>query len=340
MVRHQKIVCSTCRRRKSKCDGASPRCSACVASASPCHYDKSPSLAYVRSLQSRICELERNASTQSTSPSSPSFAGSTFSNQRGDSISLDALGDVGYHNQTSAIHEDLPQKNSQPLYVASPLSSLTDKSRAADIRQELVANAATQKGLEIMNLDASQSLANLSYDLASTLLQLHWCWLHPSFLFVYRPAFTGDMPLLARGDRSATHCSSTLVKVLYAHSCRFIRSPDMLWSPDSHRESFQELSDRLMAEAKALLAMETLNLPAIPTIQALLQQSARDVACGQSSSAWLYSGMAFRRPLILAYTSLPTNSNNILPRSHQRILRSENVSFGACTPGTSISACT
>ena len=133
MVRHQKIVCSTCRRRKSKCDGASPSCSACVASASPCHYDKSPSLAYVRSLQSRIRELERKATAQATSPSSPSFASSTFSNQGGDSISLDALGDVGYHNQTSAIHEDLPPKNPQPLHVASLLSSSTDKRRAAAV---------------------------------------------------------------------------------------------------------------------------------------------------------------------------------------------------------------
>ena len=322
MVRRQKIVCSTCRHRKSKCDGASPSCSACVASASTCRYDKSPSLAYVRSLQSRIRELERKATTQATSPpSSPSFASSTFSKQGGDSISLDALGDVGYHNQTSAIHEDLPQKNAQPLHIASLLSSSTDKCRAADIRQGLVGNAATQKDLEIINLDASQSLANLSNDLASTLLQLHWCWLHPGFLFVYRPAFTRDMPLLARGDRSATHCSSTLVKVLCAHSCRFIRSPDIVWSPSNHSETFQDLTDRLTAEAKALLAMETLNPPTIPTIQALLQQSARDVACGRSSSAWLYSCMAFRWPLTLAYTFLPTNSNNIPPHSQQRTLR-------------------
>jgi hypothetical protein len=253
----------------------------------------------VRSLQSRIRELERNASKQSTSQFSSSFAGSTFSNQGDDSISLDALGDVGYHNQTSALHEHLPQNNARPLYFPTLLSSSTNKSREADIRQELAANATTQKDLENTNLDASQSLTNLPNDLASTLLKLHWCWLHPSFLFVYRPAFTRDMPLLARGDRSATHCSSTLVKVLFAHSCRFIRSPDVVWSPNSHSESFQELSDRLMVEAKALLAMETLNPPTIPTIQALLQQSARDVACGRSSSAWLYSGMAFRMAIDL-----------------------------------------
>ena len=304
MVRHQKIVCSTCRRRKSKCDGASPSCSACVASASSCQYDKSPSIAYVRSLQSRIRELERKASTYATSPSSPSFVSSAFSNRGCDSISLDALGDVSYHNQTSAIHEDLVQPPSRPLHVGALLSTVTDE-RAADIRRGLVANAAAQKDLESINLDASLSLANLPKDLASTLLQLHWCWLHPSFLFVYRPAFTRDMPLLANGSRSSTHCSSTLVKVLYAHSCRFIRSPDTVWSPNSRDETFQELSDRLMTEAKALLAMETLNPPAIPTIQALLQQSARDVACGKSSSAWLYSGMAFRMAIDLGLHVCP-----------------------------------
>lgn len=299
MARHQKIVCSTCRRRKSKCDGASPSCSACIASASKCHYDKLPSLAYVRSLQSRVQELERSLRNGSSSgadapsPSSSSFVSSAFSNGATDPMSLDALGDVSYHNQTSAIHEDLPQTPARPLHVRTPPSTIADEG-TADVKQHLVANAAVQKNFEIGNLDTSLSLANISKDLASTLLQLHWCWLHPSFLFVYRPAFTRDMPRLASGEQSSTYCSFTLVKVLYAHSCRFIRSPDSVWSPNNNGETFQELSDRLMTEAKALLAMETLNPPAIPTIQALLQQSARDVACGRSSAAWLYSGMAFR----------------------------------------------
>lgn len=305
MVRHQKIVCSNCRRRKSKCDGASPSCSACIASASKCHYDKSPSLAYVRSLQSRVQELERKLHTGGTdsgadaaSPSNSSFVSSAFSNGASDPVSLDALGDVSYHNQTSAIHEDLPQTPARPLHVSSLPSTMMNE-HAADVRQRLVANAAVQKDLETSNLDTSLSLANISKNLASTLLQLHWCWLHPSFLFVYRPAFTRDMPRLASGEQSFTSCSSTLVKVLYAHSCRFIRSPDSVWSSSSYGETFQELSDRLMTEAKALLAMETLNPPAIPTIQALLQQSARDVACGRSSAAWLYSGMAFRMAIDL-----------------------------------------
>lgn len=296
MVRHQKIVCSACRRRKSKCDGASPSCSACVASASTCQYEKAPSIAYVRTLQARIRELERKGRGDGeTSPSTPSFASSTFSNQGGDSISLDALGDVSYHNETSAIHEDLPPTPTQPLHTGSFFSTTAAEERyESEIRDRLVANAAAQKGLEMTNLDASHSLADLPKDLTITLLQLHWSWLHPSFLFVYRPTFTRDMPLLARGDRSATYCSSTLIKVLYAHSCRFIRAPETVWDSESSGETFSELTDRLMSEAKALLAMETLNPPSIPTIQALLQQSARDVACGRSSSAWLYSGMAFR----------------------------------------------
>ncbi|GAB1205325.1 hypothetical protein APSETT445_003998 [Aspergillus pseudonomiae] len=252
----------------------------------------------------RIRELERKGSADATSPSQESFVSPALGNQGYDSISLDALGDVSYHNPTSAIHEDLPHTPSRSSHAGSLPSPAMD-ARAADIRQSLVANAAAQKDIELINLDASLALANISKDLASTLLQLHWCWLHPSFLFVYRPAFTRDMPLLASGDRSSTYCTSTLVKVLYAHSCRFIRSPDKWWSSENHSEPLQELSDRLMSEAKVLLAMETLNPPAIPTIQALLQQSARDIASGRSSSAWLYSGMAFRMAIDLGLHVCP-----------------------------------
>jgi hypothetical protein len=64
-------------------------------------------------------------------------------------------------------------------------------------------------------------------------------------------------------------------------------------------------------EARICLGMDTLKPSAIPTIQALLQQSAREIAFGRSSQGsrsryqlifyltkceigWLYSGMAFR----------------------------------------------
>ncbi len=43
-----------------------------------------------------------------------------------------------------------------------------------------------------------------------------------------------------------------------------------------------------------MLGTEMHRTSAITTVQALLQLSARDLAYGQTSQAWLYSGMAFR----------------------------------------------
>jgi hypothetical protein len=45
--------------QKSKCDGRQPRCTTCIAYKDECHYDKPPSLAYVRSLEEEIAELKQ-----------------------------------------------------------------------------------------------------------------------------------------------------------------------------------------------------------------------------------------------------------------------------------------
>ncbi|KAL5334618.1 fungal-specific transcription factor domain-containing protein [Aspergillus crustosus] len=290
MARHRKIVCSACRKRKSKCNGASPACSSCIASNSRCEYEKAPSIAYVRALQERIRQLEKEPALDSAT-STPAVP-PVFNTQDGDSFSINARGDVSYHNPTSAIHEAPVEEQSKRSALPEP----TDP-RRAELRQALVANAATQKSLESLNLHLVAPQSGIPEELATTLLQLHWCWLHPMFLFVYRPAFTRDM--LQLSDDRSSYCSRTLLQVLYAHSCRFIRAPETIWNDAMQGESFPQLTDRLMSEARISLAMETFRAPSIPTIQALLQQSARDVASGRSSQAWLFSGMAFRMAIDL-----------------------------------------
>ncbi|KAK5694988.1 hypothetical protein LTS12_028634, partial [Elasticomyces elasticus] len=168
----------------------------------------------------------------------------------------------------------------------------------------LAANAALQRMQEDQHLHLVANYADIPVPLSRTLLELYWCWLHPSFLFVYRPTFTRDMPLLAQGEEDGnrvrrSYCSDTLLKVMNAHSCRFVRDPAGTWDPLGRNETFHQFADRLMSEAQVALAMETINPPSIPAIQALLQQSARDMAYGRSSQAWLYSGMAFRMAIDL-----------------------------------------
>ena len=316
MARNQKLVCNACRQRKSRCDGKTPSCSTCASTGRKCHYDKAPSLAYVRALQERIQQLESRQVVPREESMSLTFAG-----QDEESISVDARGDLSYHNLTSAIHETPVENESVSPVVGGepPVSSnlststgtatattgaATDQASEAESRRMLVANAGLQRMQEDQHLHIVANYADIPVPLLRTLLDLYWCWLHPSFLFVYRPTFTRDMPLLAQSEEDGSrvrrsYCSDTLLKVMNAHSCRFVRDPAGTWDPLGRNETFQQFADRLASEAQVALAMETINPPSIPTIQALLQQSARDMAYGRSSQAWLYSGMAFRMAIDL-----------------------------------------
>lgn len=98
----------------------------------------------------------------------------------------------------------------------------------------------------------------------------------------------GDMALSNPTQPETPYFSDTLLKVIIAHSSRFLVKNAL------GQDQANLLMNRLTEQAHLSLAMRTSAPSAIPTIQALLQQSARDVAFGKSSQAWLYSGMAFR----------------------------------------------
>lgn len=82
--------------------------------------------------------------------------------------------------------------------------------------------------------------------------------------------------------------SETLLKVIFAHSARFLVKNALA------QDQANVIMDTLSEQARFSLAMRISMPSSIPTIQALLQQSAREIAFGNSSQAWLYSGMAFR----------------------------------------------
>lgn len=93
------------------------------------------------------------------------------------------------------------------------------------------------------------------------------------FNWVYRPAFVRDM---ATGGR---YYSEFLLTVICAHAAKY------------EDASF---ADILLARARRLLGAAVQKPSSIPTVQALLQLSARDLAHGSISQAWVYSGIAFR----------------------------------------------
>ncbi|KAH8784721.1 putative Zn(II)2Cys6 transcription factor [Hyaloscypha finlandica] len=274
----RRAICSNCRRRKSKCDSRQPQCSTCIAHNSHCHYDKPPSLAYVRSLESKIEKLLQERSASST----------------GRSWQENEHGSVCYHNPTSSFHEaplSSGRSNSEcnpphEIPLASQESSVLQNDK---IKLSLVSNAAAQRRFEAMAVEKMAAVQNeVSSEVASELLKFHWCWIHPMFQFVYRPAFTRGMALSSPNQPETSYFSETLLKVLLAHCARF-RVQDR-----PYQDSASTVMGALSHQAHLSLAMKIAGPSSIPTIQALLQQSAREVAFGNSSQAWLYSGMAFR----------------------------------------------
>jgi len=98
--------------------------------------------------------------------------------------------------------------NSYPLNNASH-----DEQQA---RRELVLNANHQRQIELFAVANGAAKVNLPKDTSLELLKYHWCWQHPLFLIVYRPAFTRGMSavdLANSGAEDPPYFSETLLRV-------------------------------------------------------------------------------------------------------------------------------
>ena len=127
-------------------------------------------------------------------------------------ISVDSQGGVSFHNPTSVFHEaPSPEARLDVLaQVSSGILPGTPGDRGYhqvdQIKQSLVSNAAHQRRLEdlaIGNITAIQS--DVLADVAAEFLRFHWCWIHPMFMFVYRPAFTRTCPNTIRHPTSSSN---------------------------------------------------------------------------------------------------------------------------------------
>lgn len=158
----------------------------------------------------------------------------------------------------------------------------------------LTSNALESRTWEEFALGNAAMQSDIPRQVISKLLQIHWAWITPMFNWVYRPAFMRDMAI------GGPFYSPFLLTVMCAHAARF----------DSTKTG-----ELLISKARLLLGTEIHNPSSIPTAQALLQLSARDLAYGSMSQAWLYSGMAFRMVSDLGLHHSTTNITTLGPLS-------------------------
>ncbi|KUJ07656.1 uncharacterized protein LY89DRAFT_631273 [Mollisia scopiformis] len=308
------LTCTNCRVRKTRCDGTQPGCKTCEVYHDECRYERPPPMSQIIAMAKRLQEAEdiianlnghrsttstqalgddivatsENASSTRTSTPKPSVAEdehlpaehtetqidgiTSYKTVPGDSLlsdlSLDEHGKICYYGPTSAVHEPPNPENHQ-----SPSVDLQTRQSKLEITSMLTSNARELRAWEEFALGNLAFQSDLPRETITQLLQIHWTWISPMFMWVYRPAFMRDM------TTDGPYFSQFLLIVLCAHAARFQNG---------------QIGHMLISRARLLLGTEIHRPSSIPTVQALLQLSARDLAFGSISQAWLYSGMAFR----------------------------------------------
>ncbi|KAM3486943.1 hypothetical protein MY8738_000069 [Beauveria namnaoensis] len=277
--------------RQVKCGGEQPMCQRCTSRNDECVYKLNPTLSYTQRLEKRIKELEDQLASASRSPpsitasahSSPSTASTGLHDGRSppkshpdeqsfsrsfSSLTVDDKGRITFGNGASA--NDRPASlHSNGFYTSAELDQ--------SIRERLVANAMQQRALETF----SATPEPFQY-----LLNVHWCWIQPLFMFIYRPAFTRDMQTMGQ------YYSHTLLNALMSHSVNWGRNdPTTRLLLDDHYgggEIFGKHARSMLFEDMRRGACT------IPMVQTLLLLSSEECAFGNTIQAWTYSGLAFR----------------------------------------------
>ncbi|CAK7221733.1 hypothetical protein SBRCBS47491_004627 [Sporothrix bragantina] len=193
---------------------------------------------------------------------------------------------VHHLQQTNHSSRHRHTHTSRRATAATPHPPHLSTTTKADVRSLLTTKAIESRAWEAFALGSAAAQTDLPRAALARLLQIHWVWIAPMFMWVYRPAFMRDM---ARGE--GKYYSPLLLIILCGHAARF-EGPD--GSTAATATAPDLLGDALISRARLLLGAEIHKPSTIPTVQALLQLSARDLAYGHISQAWLYSGMAFR----------------------------------------------
>ena len=101
-------------------------------------------------------------------------------------LSLDENGRICYYGPTSAVHEALGGES--PRQTAPANAGILTQSQTQSL---LAAKAKESRKWEGFAIGSATSQTDIPRQVITKLLQLHWTWIGPMFMWVYRPAFMG-----------------------------------------------------------------------------------------------------------------------------------------------------
>jgi hypothetical protein len=103
-------------------------------------------------------------------------------------LSVDENGDIQYYGPTSAVH-DPPQ-----LQLDSPLSHVSSAvprvSSRTEIQSALMDHAQESTIWEEFALRNASLQTGIPHQIMAKLLNMHWTWVSPMFMYVYRPGMS------------------------------------------------------------------------------------------------------------------------------------------------------
>lgn len=203
-------------------------------------------------------------------------------------LSVDTNGEIQYYGPTSAVH-DPPDFRMESL---SPRVASAQSLSVSEMLSMLMIHAQESKIWEEFALGNASLQTGIPRHIIGKLLHTNWIWVSPMFMYVYRPAFIRDMA------RSGRYYSEFLLTVICAHAAKY------------QDGNYAEI---LLPRVRRLLGDAVQQPSSIPTVQALLQLSARELANGSMSQAWVYSGIAFRMASDLGLEYIGPNVRGLDP---------------------------
>ncbi|USP76035.1 hypothetical protein yc1106_03309 [Curvularia clavata] len=318
-------ACVPCRKRKSKCDGTTPACSACAAVYNtPCIYDPNSDHRRKGVYKKDIDNLKTRSSTLQTliqailnypeeevaglvhqirtCESLDSVAEAIIAKENGEDDDDEPLSPTtapttapaegSFESQLSGKMGELRLEDGSTRYIGgtSHLIYLGKANDTADSPDTYSDDPYT----EMQDPFCSWTTVTSDPELVQHLISMYFCWHYSFFTTLSKNLFLQEFRLGKPPPGSARknqYCSPLLVNAMLALGCHFTSWP----AARAVRDDSATAGDHFFREAKRLIMEDDLHeVPALTTVQALALMSVREAGCGREAKGWVYSGMSFR----------------------------------------------
>ncbi|OJJ42372.1 hypothetical protein ASPZODRAFT_105265 [Penicilliopsis zonata CBS 506.65] len=290
------LACTTCRARRTRCDGQLPECGTCLRTGRQCEYvhdaerRKPPSKRYIEALHSRIESLERqlqqchqetvdgvkSSARASRNPINPS-AGASQNPVNPPRDPVDDLTDI-YGRL------DVAEDGHLRYFGASSYFNM--------LRRPPYDGDTTARG-HLPMLSPSPALSSfpaptqvdIPREVQDHLLDLYWTWQNPWQYLVHKDAFCRAL----EQGRHDEYCTPLLLHSVLALAARYSDDISLRTDPADANTA----GDRLQWTAKSILQSEVEH-PTVSTVVSVAILALREMSTNREAIGWTYIGIAVR----------------------------------------------